>query len=240
MKEKSRNISSVVMKLIIAILAIVGVGLTYFLGHTHGPSCFLYFTIQSNLWIAMMDVILAIFIILLLKNKISKLDNRLYIAHYVFTVSITITGLVYCFILLPAYAMVDPSETGGAKPFNAPAVILHMVVPVLACIDFLVFTRHANFKWKDSFWALIPPLYYLVFSLIGFYANWNFGDGRNFPYFFLNYNSPAGFFGFSDVMPYFMGSFYWMIIMILIVLGIAFIYTLCIKKLNNRSTVLKK
>ena len=52
----------------------------------------------------------------------------------------------------------------------------------------------------------------------------DFGRGEAFPYFFMNYFSPAGIFGFSKNMPYIIGSFYWIAMLVIIIVGLAVLY----------------
>jgi len=58
----------------------------------------------------------------------------------------------------------------------------------------------------------------------------DFGRGEPFPYFFFNYYSPAGVFGTSDVMPYRIGSFYWIVFMFFLIIGVGALY----RKLYNK------
>jgi hypothetical protein len=81
--------------------------------------------------------------------------------------------------------------------------------------------------------VLIPPLLYVIFSSILFFLNVDFGRGDPFPYFFLNYSSPAGFFGTSDEMPYAVGSFYWLIVLSLLVFGLGALYRFLYKKMQK-------
>lgn len=223
MNAKIRTIISIVIKFLIFVSTTVGIvccalGVDGFMG---GSSLILFFTNQSNIWIAIVAVVLAIFQILGLQKGIYTIDKRAYLTQQVFTVSISLTCLVYCFVLVPSFMAVDSDLF---NPFSLTQTLLHVVTPLLAIIDFLFFTKGGSLRNVDCLWSALPPIYYLGFSIIGFFLNWNFGMGNNFPYFFLNYTSPAGIFGFSNVMPYFMGSFYWILLLVIIVLGMSLAY----------------
>ena len=235
MDERKRIIISMVIKLIIIVCFITGFSLSFLYGHVNGVTNLLYFTQQSNLWIALMDLVMVVFIIRALVRKEYKLPSILYRLLQVFTLCITITGLVYCFILIPGFYLSDVVKPDGYTPFNTAAVLLHMVIPTLAVIDFLMFTRNVEFKKYDFLLALAPSAYYFIFSLIGFLLNWDFGDGRNYPYFFINYASPAGIFGFSSEMPYFMGSFYWIVILSGMIVGLSYLYIWLIRKIMAKA-----
>ena len=232
MNKKTRTIISITLKLLIFIsttLGILGcvVGVDGFMG---GSTLILYFTNQSNIWIALVALILAIIQIVKLKKGTVGFSKSVYLVQQVFTVSISLTCIVYCFVLVPSFLAVDSDLF---NPFALTQMLLHVVTPLLAIIDFIFSCRGVTFKKADCLWSAIPPLYYLGFSAVGYVLNWNFGMGNNFPYFFLNYDSPAGIFGFSDVMPYFMGSFYWIILLVFLVLGMSLAYLKIVNRFNK-------
>ena len=232
MTAKTRSIVSIILKLLVFISTTVGiigcvVGVDGFMG---GNTLILYFTNQSNIWIAIVSLLLAVFQIIGLKKGSYSFDKKVYLIQQVFTVSISLTCIVYCFVLVPSFLAVDSDLF---NPFALTQMLLHVVTPVLAIIDFILSCRGVKFKNVDCLWSAIPPLYYLGFSAVGFVLNWNFGMGNNFPYFFLNYNSPAGIFGFSSVMPYFMGSFYWIILLVILVLGMSLAYLKIVNSFNK-------
>lgn len=176
-----------------------------------GGQVLLYFTIQSNIWIGLLCLFEAI---MLLTNKVS--NNLMKELKFIFTVSISLTGLVFCFILAPTMT----------NAFTFSNVLTHVVCPLFAIIDF-IFVIDTKYPRKSPLFATIPPLYYLAFASIGYIAKWDFGSGAHFPYFFLNWGSPAGAFGVTKELP-FLGVFYWILIMIVLVLGIAYLLRLLV------------
>lgn len=209
-----QKILSIILKIIIFISSFYGIYLCMNInGFMGGFNSFMYFTIQSNIWIGLTSLIGIILIIYeLIKNK--NITKRwMHIIKLVFTVSITLTGCVFCFVLVP---------TMNNDVWNITNILTHVVVPITSIIDFIIYDNY-KFKYKDSLYCTIPPLCYLLFATIGYILNWNFGT-TNYPYFFMNYSSPAGIFGFSNIAPYYIGSFYWIIILIIFVLGISNLY----------------
>lgn len=232
MNVRTRTIISIVLKLL-TVVAVLGGLIGCFLdagGFMGGSGLLLYFTNQSNIWIGTVALVLAVLQIVNLTKGKYGFNKKVYLIQQVFTVSISLTCIVYCFVLVPSFLAAD---TDLFNPFALTQMLLHVVSPLLAIVDFLFFTKGVKFKAVDSLWSAIPPLYYLGFSAVGFVLNGNFGMGNNFPYFFLNYSSPAGVFGFSNVMPYFMGSFYWIILLVLLVLGMSFGYLKIVNKLDK-------
>ena len=232
--NKTKAIISIAIKAVILLSVFLGIVICFIkekdtsLGGKELP---LFFTIQSNVWIAICSIILAILQLFNFKKEKYFLSHKAYLVQQIFTVSITLTGIVYCCVLLPSFA-VDPTSF---NPFGIEQILLHVVVPILSALDFTLFVKDEEFKTKECLWATIPVFYYLGFSLLGYFLNWDFGKGHNYPYFFLNYDSPAGVFGFSNHMPYFMGSFYWIILLAGLVVAISFIYIFAIRKLSSKS-----
>lgn len=214
-KSMFRKVISIALEICVVICAVAGIALTA----VQGMQCFLYFTIQSNIWIAAILAVFAIAQIVRLKASNDDIPSALWIIKFVFTVAITLTGGVFCAVLAPTIP--------GA--FNSAAnVLTHVVVPICAIADLFVAGQKAP-RHNVIVWALVPPIYYLIFASIGYVSNWDFGNGLNYPYFFLNWNSPVGAFGFGGGGEYFMGTFWWIIVMILLVSGIAALYIKLLK-----------
>lgn len=219
---------SLICKAIVSISSFVGlliVIIDYKVTYVGGWKGMLYFTNQSNFWIG---VVCLIGIILILLEKTKNKDYIkpwMYIVKLVFTVAITLTGVVYCFLLVP---------TMTEDPWCISSILTHVIVPLFAVVDFLVYDIGFPYKYKHSLWTLIPPLYYLVFAGIGYIINLDFGLGVNYPYFFLDWGAPVGFFGISKELPHYIGMFYWLILMLGIVLGFGILY-IKISKISNKN-----
>ena len=148
----------------------------------------------------------------------ARLKNFLYILKYVFTVSITLTGFIFCVVLAPGAANDNYNAWSGSS------IMTHVLVPVLTIVDFFLDPYRASLKKRHIFLTAVPPFIYSVFATVLVLMKVDFGRGDAFPYFFFNYYSPAGFFGFSDEMPYILGSFYWIIFMFLLIVGTGALY----------------
>ncbi len=219
-----KKIISLLLELSVSVCAVTGVCMTTFMTSgtfMGGATAFLYFTVQSNVWIG------AVCLVFFIAGLAEIITNRpliprwLFILKYVFTVSITLTGLVFCLVLAPTLP--------GAFS-SAANVLTHVVVPAAAIADLFIGTP-VKLRYIDVLWALVPPVYYLFFSAAGFVFDWDFGGGNNYPYFFLNWNSPVGAFGFGGGGEYFMGSFYWVIIMIAFISAVSAAYIAAMRKI---------
>ena len=213
------RIVSFLLEISIVACAIEGVRLTA----EYGNEGFLYFTVQSNIWIAVVCLMTAIIQIIYLILRKGPLPGWLRDMKIVFTVAITLTGLVFCAVLAPT----------TNDPFGSMSnVLTHVVVPVLSIID-LFLTKNGKPSYKVMLWTTIPPLYYLGFASLGYVLNWDFGGGLNYPYFFLNWGSSAGAFGFGQGL-YFMGTFYWIILLLLVVVGFSALYVFLLRLIEGK------
>ncbi len=221
MTINKKNLISVILKIVVFISALIGVilsaigGKEAFMG---GSTVFMYFTIQSNILIALVCLIGIYF---LLRNKNY---NIWYLIKFVSTISITLTGLVFCFVLAPTMGMVA---------WNLANILTHVIVPVTAVIDFFVVSVNSNYQKKDVFYVIIPPILYAIYAGIGYSLNWEFAPNVNYPYFFLNWGSKAGAFGFSNELP-FIGVFWWIILILLLLIGLSFLYIKIVNIIKNK------
>lgn len=211
MKNK---IISYILKTVVVISAVLGVIFSVL----NSGAAFMYFTIQSNIAIALVALVGAI---LMLKD----IDNRIWqVIKLVATVAITLTGVVFCFVLAP---------TLGNGAWSVRNILTHVVVPLAAVIDFFIPIYKAEYKKADSIYIIIPPLLYAIYAGICYGQNLDFGAGVNYPYFFLNWGSPAGAFGFTDSLP-FMGCAYWILALLLFLIAVGLGYIKLSKVLTKK------
>ena len=151
---------SKLIKILIVVATVIGVALSFIFAKSDGYKNWhyrlLYFTLQSNLWIG----ITAFLYLLPAFNRNEKLKAGLYVCKYIFTVSITVTGIVFCGLLAP-FAHKD-----GYNAFNASSVLLHAVVPILAIIDYFVDVYMVELERKHLFYSILPPLIYFVIASV--------------------------------------------------------------------------
>ena len=217
---KSRTVS-LVLKAVAAIAAIVGVCLSAYASKAvfmGGNRVFMYFTIQSNIAVALVSLVGAV---LLLKNR--RFGKIWYVIQYVAAVSITLTGTVFTFVLAP---------TLGAQAWNVQNVLTHVVVPLVAIAEFFVAGVYGDLRARHIPYVLLPPLAYAVYAGIGYAAGWEFSAGTRYPYFFLNWGSPAGAFGFTKELP-FMGCVWWIFALLLLLLAVGALYLRIIRGLKR-------
>ena len=167
-------------------------------GYSHWLTRLLYFTQQSNLWIGITSFIFAITLI----RKDTKRLKTISIFKYIFTVSITITGIIFCSILAPF---------ADYNVWTFASVLTHVIVPLLSVFDFFTNRNLLKIDKKYIRYTIIPPFIYFVFTSILCLLKIDFGRGDPYPYFFMNFYSEVGLFGFIAKWPPQIGSFYWFV-----------------------------
>lgn len=210
------------LKIIVALSAIIGTLISAFAGHHSfmgGAKVFMYFTIQSNIAIAIICLLGMIFI-----KKGKTISVPWQIIKFVGTVSITLTGVVFCFVLAP---------TMGSSAWNIQNLLTHVIVPVASIIDFFVVSNLINLKKSSIVYIIIPPILYAIYAGIGYVNGWIFSGGYNYPYFFLNWGSKAGAFGFTNELP-FMGTAWWILALLIFLLLVGYGYLKIVDSIKNR------
>lgn len=234
---KKQNIAALVLNIIILISSFTGITYNLFKNGGFHPETFLYYTTQSNLLLMGISLVFATFQYKKIKNNDIKISNYLYITKYVITVAITITFLVFMFVLTPEIiARQDYESLLTLSNFT-----LHYISPILAIISFLMFDWQIQIKNKHAFLSTITPLAYFAFAMLlslipgeGFFET-DTGFTK-FPYFFLNYvtngwlNLSGGFFG--------IGVIWWVVIIFGLVVGLGKLYLSLInlrkKQISNK------
>lgn len=212
-----RKTASYILKGIVVLAAVSGIWLSAAGGRNSfmgGSRVFMYFTIQSNLAIAL---ICAAGGILMLRS--GRIKDWRFVVKFVGTVSITLTGAVFCFVLAPTF---------GPKAWSLQNILTHVIVPVAAVADFFVTGIYGNIRMRDIVFVTLPPLAYVIYAGIGHACGWEFSKGANYPYFFLNWGSPAGAFGFTGELPY-MGCVWWIGLLLIGLLLVGAAYLLILK-----------
>ena len=216
-KSVKRKTTSYILKGIVVLAAVSGIWLSAAGGRNSfmgGSRVFMYFTIQSNLAIAL---ICAAGGILMLRS--GRIKDWWFVVKFVGTVSITLTGAVFCFVLAPTF---------GPKAWSLQNILTHVIVPVAAVADFFVTGIYGNIRMRDIVFVTLPPLAYVIYAGIGYACGWEFSKGANYPYFFLNWGSPAGAFGFTGELPY-MGCVWWIGLLLIGLLLVGAAYLLILK-----------
>lgn len=171
----------------ILVLGIFLWGVALSLGaQTPKPNFYVYYTNISN-YLCVAVVLAEIIINIVQVSKKNTVGNKdLHSAlKFCVLIGITVTFLVANTLLDHPFKAEYWTSAGN--------VLMHMVNPLLFCIDWLVFAEHGNTKWTYPLYSTIFPLIYVVYifiraAIIGGTIDANgFQNGVCvYPYFFLD------------------------------------------------------
>ncbi len=166
---------------LLAILGIIGVSMQLY---QDGFGMLLYYTVLSN-------ILVFSFLLYLIswerKNGSINQNNPLLVQKAAVTMAITITFLVYHFLLAPK---VKPEDYYNIRNF-----IVHYIVPVGLICDTLILDKVKVYRWFSPFVWTALPLAYFVFAIgNGLFLKWPIPGSEDspFPYFFINMNKYGG------------------------------------------------
>lgn len=136
-----------------------------------------FYTVDSNLLMGIVSIILIIYEIRFLEGKIKEIPIYVYIIKMIGTAGILLTFVTTLFFLSPMY--------GLYAMYNNANLIFHLIVPVLAFISYIVFEKYNN-KYKYAFFGILPMFIYSIYytSMILIHLN---DGGLTYKYDFYNF-----------------------------------------------------
>lgn len=167
--SKIRIIADLILNLAIAVFTVMAV-YNYFSG---GPDAlgsvdtqtFRYFTTDSNLLMALIAVIYAVFNIICLIRPETAEPEWLHILKFIGTTAVSVTFVTVVIFLGPTAAMKSGAR-GYFRLFEGNVFFLHFLCPVLAVISFAVLERGVRLTPIQTLWALIPTVVYSIVYFI--------------------------------------------------------------------------
>ena len=218
----AKNIFKIIFKLLIVASVVVGICLTI---PSRMEEQFWFFTIQSNIFIAIVQLILAFTLVMNLFGKKINFVNSLTFSRIriLTTFFITITCLVYCFILAPCGIIF--SGMSFSSMFDLRNILLHITVPIMAIADYVCFCPKGIISFKQLWLFLIYPLAYSVMIYLrAAFGGHAFVSGSYYPYFFFDPSHKSQ--GVLMIVIY-------LVIMALLFCSLAMIYIWLDKKINR-------
>ncbi len=186
---------------------------------------FWFFTVQTNLFVAIIQTLLIISLIFKMCGKElnftkSKLFSKLRLLTSFF---ITITFVIYCFVLAPCGIIF--SNKSFAEMFDFRNILLHIIVPAIAFIDYVLFCPKNTTNYRQIWIFIIyPAIYAFLIYLRVFFGSSAFASGSKYPYFF--FDPSTNNLGFKFVAVCLIG-------IAVIILSLAAIYIFMDKKIDN-------
>lgn len=210
--KKKEIIISIIVKIIAVVLMTTGVMLSVTGGDElmPGVKSLMFFTLQSNILAIIISAIGLVFDFIRLSGKKVLPHKIFYFFKLVATTGVTLTFLVFWTLLTP---MVSEEYL-----YSISNLSLHTFGPLLVLFDYIFFTPNFKPKRRELMIPWAFPLLYLAFAMIMSASNITFGGSMHVPYFFLDYKV-LGWFTISKSG---IGVFYWVLIVLILVYGIAF------------------
>ena len=129
-----------------------------------------FFTVDSNIILAVSAVILVVYESLILLNKRKDMPRWVIVFKYISTCATTLTLMTVFLYLSPLL---------GAdfwKLFLNTNLFFHLVSPVLGIVSLVLFEEKEKFTWKITFLSLIPMVLYGIFYMTNVYTHLNNGQ----------------------------------------------------------------
>ncbi len=122
-------------------------------------SMFRFFTVDSNIFMAIMALVFSIEEIKLLKKKIKEIPLSIYILKLMATTGVSLTFLV-------VFAYLGPFSSGGIPSMIRNSnLFFHLLTPVLSIITFVMFEKTNKIKFKQVFYGLLPTGLYSIYYM---------------------------------------------------------------------------
>ncbi|GAB3619921.1 hypothetical protein GCM10027417_11820 [Glutamicibacter endophyticus] len=144
---------------------------------------FTFYTVLSNiLCLAWMGYLAAISVSGGWAQLVRHAPQRLARRGAAVMMAITVTMLVYLFVLVP----VAFTQDSGYVPFSLTDNLIHIITPALVILDWILFAPKGWLRWSEPVrWCLVPYLY-LAFAFTYGSLGGEFYPGKTYPYPFMN------------------------------------------------------
>ena len=121
---------------------------------------FKFFTVQSNILIAIVSFIFLKNEIDILKGKKKEITTRNYILKLIGTTSVGLTFFI-------VFAYLGPiSKEGIMSMLMNSNLFFHLIIPVMSIMTFVLFEKTNKISFKNTFYGLIPTAMYGFYYLI--------------------------------------------------------------------------
>lgn len=124
----------------------------------HGFQAFQFFTVDSNLLMAIISAITIYHIVKILKDPAHRVPHWLELLAFISVTSVAVTFVTVCVILGPA--------AGFLSMFTGNNFMLHLINPLAAIASFMFFTTFYPISWKQTPLAIISTM---IYGIVYFY-----------------------------------------------------------------------
>ena len=174
------KLTQIIFRTVYIVLGVIGIigSLGYF-KQSFNSNFYVYYTNLSNY------ICFGVILFLLIKsiknfgNEQQKSENLLPKFRFMCLIMILVTCLVYNILLAK-------ENTVAEYFFSLSNLIMHLILPIMFTLDWVLFTEHGKTKWSYPLLSLIMPLAYVAIILFRALILGAEYTGLLYPYFFLN------------------------------------------------------
>lgn len=176
-----------------------------------------FFTVESNILMGIVSLLFSLEEIKILKGKKTDISTKMYILKLMATTAVGLTFFV-------VFAYLGPISKGGILSMLMNSnLFFHLLIPVISILNFIIFEKTNKIKLKNILCGLIPTLLYEIYYLTNILLHME--NGKVSP----NYD-----------WYWFVQNGVWTAIIVApIMLGITYIISLVIWRLNKNSEIEK-
>ena len=131
-------------------------------------SVFKYFTFQSNIFVGMVSIVYAYYQFLIIRQKKEKIPHVLAVFNHVGVTAVALTFIIVIAFLAPGY--------GFDKMYNNANLFFHLLVPLVAMVNYIVFTKNEPYHLVQTLFTAIPSLAYGIIYFIVVASLNGYGD----------------------------------------------------------------
>lgn len=172
-KQKILTVISLICNIAIVGFVIVAFVYSFFVSANStlmakGVNSLRFYTVLSNLLLALFSLPLLVMNIITLKTKKYECPTWIGLLKYIGVASISVTFLTVICFLAPAAAK---RGQGYWSLFQGPNLYYHLIVPLLAIISFGLMELNINFKIGYTPLGLVSVFLYGIFYIINYYCH---------------------------------------------------------------------
>ena len=127
---------------------------------------FKYYTVDSNVLVALSSIVFIIYESLLLNKKIKKIPNGVYIFKHIGTVGVVLTFLVTLLFLAPTV------DSGFLSLYRNSNLFFHLIVPILSFVSYVFFEKYPT-KLRYALVGMSSMVVYMIFYFINVIVHYN-------------------------------------------------------------------
>lgn len=124
-----------------------------------------FFTVLSNLFMGIIAALMVVIISLYKTKKIKSIHRSFYIIDLISTTGVALTMFVTVFILAPFATMLGEKTFTLDVLFTGSNLLFHLLIPLFSIITFISFLNTQEIKLKETTYAYIPIVVYMIFYI---------------------------------------------------------------------------